>query len=350
MKKKPNQNKALVAQDRLEADKRERDLLDPNDFWQEFENPTSPVPEPDKLPVKEPGSESQSGLQTIDVEGMDGQVLNLKETKPLDPSMLAPALRTFRPIAKIVEKHHENKQRSEHKKNVSRTPKIFMSLFWMSLFGVLSVFLMWYLLYGHRSVRNEKSVFIPVQAQTTDPGKKPFENFDDPALDIRPDDVQDFSEPISSRSNRGSLHLRSNPPGAIVFINGQRRGVTPTEVRNIRTGGKVEIIMELDGFRSWRHDFHFDGNTLQREFIADMVKEVKCGYGTGWLHIDSSPSGATVELDGLKIVGKTPMVVSDICAETPHELRVMALGYRTWWRSFKLQSGQVLTYRALLER
>jgi molybdenum-dependent DNA-binding transcriptional regulator ModE len=48
----------------------------------------------------------------------------------------------------------------------------------------------------------------------------------------------------------GTLAVESSPPGAAVFINRQRVGVTPLEVQGLQSGSRV-IWIERDGYRRW---------------------------------------------------------------------------------------------------
>jgi PEGA domain len=48
----------------------------------------------------------------------------------------------------------------------------------------------------------------------------------------------------------GTLAVESSPPGAAVFINRQRVGVTPLEVPGLQSGSRV-IWIERDGYRRW---------------------------------------------------------------------------------------------------
>jgi molybdenum-dependent DNA-binding transcriptional regulator ModE len=48
----------------------------------------------------------------------------------------------------------------------------------------------------------------------------------------------------------GTLAVESSPPGASVYINRQRVGVTPLEVQGLQSGSRV-IWIERDGYRRW---------------------------------------------------------------------------------------------------
>ena len=44
--------------------------------------------------------------------------------------------------------------------------------------------------------------------------------------------------------------VESRPPGAIVFLNGERVGTTPLTLDTVATGSQA-LRLELDGYRRW---------------------------------------------------------------------------------------------------
>ena len=128
----------------------------------------------------------------------------------------------------------------------------------------------------------------------------------------------------------GTLKLNSTPPGALVYINEEKKGVTPFTVRDAVVGTQVSIRIELEGHRPWTQTVTLDESNLIREFNAGLLKEEVCEFGTGWIYVTSEPEGGTVEIGGRRLSGKTPMIINDVCAGVEHELRVQASGHRTW--------------------
>jgi molybdenum-dependent DNA-binding transcriptional regulator ModE len=61
----------------------------------------------------------------------------------------------------------------------------------------------------------------------------------------------------------GTLAVESSPPGAAVFINRQRVGVTPIEVQGLQSGSRV-IWIERDGYRRWTAAVDVSADRLTR--------------------------------------------------------------------------------------
>jgi PEGA domain len=61
----------------------------------------------------------------------------------------------------------------------------------------------------------------------------------------------------------GALAVESSPPGAAVFINRQRVGVTPIEVQGLQSGSRV-IWIERDGYRRWTAAIDVPADRLTR--------------------------------------------------------------------------------------
>ena len=64
--------------------------------------------------------------------------------------------------------------------------------------------------------------------------------------------------------------------------------------------------------------------------------------GCGWIYITTVPSGATVELDGNEVPGKTPLLVDGVSANDSHMLRVMLSGRKPYKQDVHVRSGDVL--------
>jgi len=47
-----------------------------------------------------------------------------------------------------------------------------------------------------------------------------------------------------------ALIVESRPPGAVVFLNGERVGTTPLTLDSVATGSQA-LRLEMDGYRRW---------------------------------------------------------------------------------------------------
>jgi serine/threonine protein kinase len=148
----------------------------------------------------------------------------------------------------------------------------------------------------------------------------------------------------------GTLNLTSDPSGVAIFIDGEKRGATPTVLKDLSLNEKHTIKFDLDGFRPWTQEIELTADSPEREIHAGLVKMIDCEKGSGWIYVSTKPASATVELDGKRLPGKTPMVIDDVCAAIYYKLRIRAQGYQTWWQDIKLSPGQVLNLKVDLKQ
>lgn len=94
----------------------------------------------------------------------------------------------------------------------------------------------------------------------------------------------------------GNWHVRSNPSGAVVFLNGVREGVTPFSGQI--ASGHYELSVQKDLYHAYNERFSVeDGEDKQMDI------NLQPAYGT--LNITSDPDGATLFINGQE-VGTTP--------------------------------------------
>ena len=148
----------------------------------------------------------------------------------------------------------------------------------------------------------------------------------------------------------GVIKLTSTPPGALVYINDDKKGVTPLTVRDAVLGAEVKIRIELEGHKPWTQTVTLEENNKVLEFEAGLLEEEVCEFGTGWIYVTSEPAGGTVEMDGRRLPGKTPMIINDVCAGVEHEIRVQATGYPFWRKMVFVRAGKVVNLNVELQR
>jgi hypothetical protein len=71
---------------------------------------------------------------------------------------------------------------------------------------------------------------------------------------------------------RGSVAITSRPQGADVFINGQRVGTTPLELRNLPVGSRA-VRLVLNGHDTWSRAIDVVAN--QRTTVAAALQETR---------------------------------------------------------------------------
>ncbi len=156
---------------------------------------------------------------------------------------------------------------------------------------------------------------------------------------------------------RGTLTVRSTPPGASVEVNGRSEGRTPVSLRNIPLGGHT-IVLTRPGYRPERRRVTLSPNRATQTLSVPMRRAersespegpapARTDTFVGTMLVESRPVGARVFLDGRE-VGRTPMVLSDVRAGS-HVVRLELDGYRTWTTSARVVAGERRRVAASLE-
>jgi len=143
-----------------------------------------------------------------------------------------------------------------------------------------------------------------------------------------PAQIQSSPEVEQPGGGPGQLRIESDPPGAVVFIDGQKHGSTPTLVSGLPTGRQLTIRIEAEGYRPWEHKITIDSIMPRRDIRAGLLADTKCSMGEGWLHVVSEPKEATVEVNGKRLPGSTPLILDKICAGEKLTLKLQKAGYR----------------------
>ncbi|WP_461480876.1 PEGA domain-containing protein [Porticoccus sp.] len=128
----------------------------------------------------------------------------------------------------------------------------------------------------------------------------------------------------------GQLQLTSTPTGAEVTLGGEARGITPLTTELLASGETVQVA--LAGYKPWQQTLRVAiGETL-------TVPDIQLQPADGKLNLTSSPSGATVTIDG-QYRGTTPLN-AEVAPGKPHQLTLFFNGYVTARRSLSLAAGE----------
>ena len=147
-------------------------------------------------------------------------------------------------------------------------------------------------------------------------------------------------EPPGPQPVSHTMQVRSEPPGAAVYLNGAATGLVTTEdgdgdgVELLLSGMTEEshaIEVRLEGFESASNDV-----TLMIDPPAPL--EFVLMSTMRLFELGTAPQGATVELDGETIDGITPMTLE--LSDDDHEIRLSRTDYRS--ATVEIARGQPL--------
>ncbi len=146
---------------------------------------------------------------------------------------------------------------------------------------------------------------------------------------------------VTLPANWSNVTVRSQPPEAAIFIDGEATGIeTPGTVEAL--AGERLIELRLPGFRTHQQRLL----SAAGETIA--LAPVNLIQADAQLSLTSSPTGAAVTLDG-QYVGKTPIEL-DLASRANQQLLVLAKGYAAHRQPLNLPSGSISKQNITLER
>ena len=155
----------------------------------------------------------------------------------------------------------------------------------------------------------------------------------------------------------GRLRVTTDPPGAIVYVNGSNKGRTPCEVdvgSTQRETGAVKVTAERDGYLryEWENVEVLPGQTVELEGTLERVQIVPTARPAR-LKVVTQPEGASVSVDGAPR-GETPCeleVPTDAAGRKVVRVAVRKEGYEPHeWDGVRLTAGRTNTLQRMLRR
>jgi hypothetical protein len=122
----------------------------------------------------------------------------------------------------------------------------------------------------------------------------------------------------------GTLKVITNPPGAMVFIDGDEAGPTPLNIEGYALN-KYEINIELDGYKPFKENIAIDkeGDNIYEYTLERIITQ------TGKLEIITQPPGAKVFIDDKEHKTPTPITIKEI-PYSEYTLRLEKDHYEKW--------------------
>jgi hypothetical protein len=149
-----------------------------------------------------------------------------------------------------------------------------------------------------------------------------------------------YTPTTSPPVRHGSISVESSPAGADVYLDGNYHGRAPLTISDLWPG-EYTVSAEMSGYRTY---------TTTTSVSSDTHSQVYCPLTpintAGALYILSTPSDATVTLDGL-YKGKSPLTVNNVAAGV-HIIQLDYPDYYDWKSSVDVPEGGTRTVSATL--
>lgn len=148
----------------------------------------------------------------------------------------------------------------------------------------------------------------------------------------------------------GNLLVRSTPAGAAVFVDDERRGVTPLALQNVPLGTR-RVRIQRDGFTSEDRQVNLTRARPSRSVDVRLTRLAPstrpaspaapartAAARTGSLLIESRPTGASIVLNG-RPIGTTPMTIDDLSPGT-YTVQLQLPTYRPTTTTVRVVAGE----------
>jgi hypothetical protein len=125
---------------------------------------------------------------------------------------------------------------------------------------------------------------------------------------------------------RGNLNIQTSPSRADIFLDGYPTGnSSPTTLFSLLAGSHT-IQLRKEGYATWS-----DEVTVWEEKTSNLLVTMKPIEQklSGSAEIDSTPAGATVYLDGVRLRQDTPLTLESVATGT-HAVRMERQGFLDW--------------------
>ncbi len=156
------------------------------------------------------------------------------------------------------------------------------------------------------------------------------------------------SEPAAPRGP-GVLAIESTPPGAAIWIDGERRpDRTPARIAELPVGARYALKLTHDGYAPFTQDIELTEAEPTAQINATLRRPSASDFAV--IRVRTIPSGARVLLDGRDTTLTTPAMVPEVAPGVAHTLALALDGYVTRNEPVTLVAGQVAELSFELER
>ena len=134
--------------------------------------------------------------------------------------------------------------------------------------------------------------------------------------------------------NFGYITVKSTPSGADVYVNDEKAGVTPYQMKKISVGQHV-VEVRMTGYEPFADMVTIKANEVNRQFEDVTLEAVQVATGT--IVLESDPSGAVITIDGRQY-GQTPKTLTDFPVGT-YTVHFTKDGYQNLAQNLDLKDG-----------
>jgi len=137
----------------------------------------------------------------------------------------------------------------------------------------------------------------------------------------------------------GFLSVTSTPSGADIAIDGRHIGEKTPHTALLMPGPHT-IKLTLAGYQDWTKEVQVKGGETTNVHAT-------LSQATGAISVTSTPSGASISLDGVPIRGITPYTIPNVDPGY-HTIKLTLAGYQDWTETVSVTAGKTVKIGATL--
>jgi hypothetical protein len=133
-----------------------------------------------------------------------------------------------------------------------------------------------------------------------------------------------------------SLLVNSEPSGAVVYLNGNPRDVTPCTIDSL-TAGRYSIVLKRKGYNDWDNtDYKLDTG---RNNLNITLKQIVVKKAEAHLTLNSVPA-ANIYIDGKKVLSNSNETIRNLVTAGEHRIKFVHPKFGTKEISVNLSKNQ----------
>ena len=152
-----------------------------------------------------------------------------------------------------------------------------------------------------------------------------------------------YLPPLTNQPVTGSISARSTPTGATILVDGVNKGTTPITFTGISAGSHT-IVLKKTGYTDYSTSV-----TVTAGQTASVSATLTNQPVTGSISVSSSPTGASVYLDGTYSGKTTPTSITGVTAGS-HTVRCTKSGYIDQSQFVTVYAGKTASSTFILKK
>lgn len=153
-------------------------------------------------------------------------------------------------------------------------------------------------------------------------------------------DLKNIISGLVEKEDTGVLEIQSDPPGALVILDGEEKGETPLTIKDIVLNQEYEVRLDKEGFEEEARAVKVEGkDPVKLNFKLTPSEDDPASKKLTW-RIETEPKGAEVFLNSESTNLKTPATIKNLEPGKSYQLKLVQEGFKDFEQTLELKKDQ----------